>query len=721
MPGAGMFIGNTMQTWPGRPYPLGAVWDGEGVNFAIFSQNASAVTLCLFDHPQASTESTFIQLKHRTDYVWHVYLPEVRPGQLYGYRIEGPYALQDGHRFNPSKLLIDPYARAISGVLDEHQACRAYTGSESDQDHSPDLVDSAPYVPRSVVIDPVFDWGDDRAPRTSWKYTVIYECHVKGLTMKHPDLPEDQRGLYTGISSGPVIKHLLKLGVTAVELLPIQHFMNDGHLVHLELSNYWGYSPIGYFAPESRYASGGTGQQVVEFKRMVRSLHQAGIEVILDVVYNHTGEGNHLGPTVCYRGVDNASYYRLDPNSPYHYWDSTGCGNSLDTTHPRVQQLIMDSLRYWVEEMHVDGFRFDLATTMARQPHDVDPWGRIWAMMLQDPVLAQVKLIAEPWDLGYAGYQSGNFPAGWAAWNDRFRDNIRRVWRGQPGQMSEFACRLTGSTDIFSPSSRTALAGINFVTCHDGFCLHDLVSYEHKHNEANGEENRDGTDNNLSCNWGVEGPTDNENITSLRQQMKRNYLSTLAFSMGVPMICAGDELGKTQQGNNNAYCQDNDISWINWDLDQAQSELLDFTRLIFAVRRENPGLCRASFFTGRPFDESGLKDVIWLRQDGKEMTEKDWHDSRGRVLGMLVPEQSSSDNDEQCWLIAGKMLLLLINNGRRGCLFRLPTDDLGGEGRWKQLINTARRKTHSIKGERLILSAHSLQLLAFEAAQSSPI
>ncbi|MCG3139105.1 MAG: Glycogen operon protein GlgX [Phycisphaerae bacterium] len=703
-----------MQVEAGKPYPLGAHWDGRGVNFALFSHHATSVTLCLFERHDAQSEYLRIPLRRRTNRVWHVYVPGFRPGLLYGYRVDGPFMPDEGHYFNPYKLLIDPYARALSGPCQWHRSQVGYMADTPDQYRQRSTADSAAYVPKAVIIDPTFDWEEDRPPRVPWHRTVIYECHVKGLTKLHPEIPPEIRGTYTALGAQPIIDHLLHLGITAVELLPIHQFFNEGHLVDKKLVNYWGYSSIGFFAPEARYATSMAGQQVIEFKQMVKQLHRAGLEVILDVVYNHTGEGNHLGPTICYRGLDNASYYRLAPNQRRYYWDSTGCGNSLDTTHPRVLQLILDNLRYWVEEMHVDGFRFDLAPTLSREPHHIDRWGRIWAAMLQDPVLAECKLIAEPWDLGFDGYQTGRYPIGWSEWNDRFRDTVRKFWRNQPGQTPEFVGRLTGSSDLYEHSGRQPTASINFVCCHDGQTLRDVVSYEGKHNLANGEENRDGTNDNYSCNWGVEGPSGNETISTIREQVQRNMLATLAFSMGVPMLAAGDELGRSQQGNNNAYCQDNELSWVNWELADWQKELLRFTQLVFAIRRENPVFCRAHFYHGVPMGDTGLKDVNWLRPDGQQMKSDDWHDGRRNALGMLIPGQSVDIKDEEGWLMAGGMLLLLLNAGNKPVRFKLPAELILTPGRWRQLLNTAQRRTHAITGATLTVAAHSLQLLAYE-------
>ncbi|MCK6457293.1 MAG: glycogen debranching protein GlgX [Phycisphaerae bacterium] len=697
-----------MRIWPGQPQPLGATWDGEGVNFALFSENAESVHLCLYDHGDEAKESHRIQLTERTNFVWHAYLPDVRPGQLYGYRVRGPYAPERGHRFNPAKLLLDPYASAISGPLAWNDAFRGELPGHG----APDPVDSAAAMPKCVVVDSAFTWGDDRPPRIPWNRTLIYECHVRGLTMRHPDVPAPLRGSYLGLASDPIVDHLQKLGVTAVELLPIHAVITEKVLVERGLTNYWGYNSACFFAPDGRFASGWLGQQVSEFKSMVKTLHRAGIEVILDVVYNHTGEGNHLGPTISLRGIDNASYYRLDPKKRREYVDFTGCGNTLNMLHPRVMQLVMDSLRYWVTEMHVDGFRFDLAPALARELHEVDRLGRFFAMIQQDPALSRVKLIAEPWDLGEGGYQVGNFPEGWAEWNGKFRDNVRAFWRGDDGQVGELGFRLAGSSDLYAARGRHTFASINYVTCHDGFTLHDLVSYERKHNERNGHDNRDGTDHNLSRNWGVEGPTDQHEIVQLREQLKRAFLATVAFTQGVPMIQAGDELGRTQHGNNNAYCHDDESNWVDWSLDEARRALLDFAVRVFALRRENPVLRRRSFFRGQPMHAAGPKDLSWLRQDGHELSDADWRDPKRHVVGMLIDGQATDEVDERGRRITGDTLLLILNAGARGVNFRLPT---AAQGAWREVLSTARSGSRIIKTEGLNVAAHSLSLLKLEA------
>ena len=699
-----------MRIWPGSPRPLGATWDGEGVNFALFSQHATGVDLCLFDYAESATESLRIPLTERTNRIWHCYLPDVRPGQLYGFRVHGPYAPAQGHRFNAHKLVLDPYAKAISGTIDWADAVFGYTIGADDATMS--TSDSARHMPKCVVVDQAFTWGDDRPPQIPWSRTLIYECHVKGTTMLHPGVPEELRGKYLGLCSDPILEHLLELGVTAIELLPVQHFATERRLRELGLANYWGYNTIGFFAPDPRYAITTLGQQVNEFKTMVKAFHRVGIEVILDVVYNHTGEGNHLGPTLCFRGIDNASYYRLVPNDPRYYYDFTGCGNSWNVLNPRALQLVLDSLRYWVTDMHVDGFRFDLAPTLARDPFEFDGFARFFSTVQQDPVLSTVKLIAEPWDVGPGGYRLGAFPPGWAEWNGRYRDCVRRFWRGDEGQVPELASRLSGSSDIFQGSDRGPYASINFVTCHDGYTLEDLVSYERKHNEANGEHNRDGADDNWSRNWGIEGETAAAPVGRLRDRMKRNYIATLAFSQGVPMLSHGDEVGRTQRGNNNAYCQDNEISWVDWKLDGRTQEFLDFTRHVFRICRENPVFRRRRFFEDKKREDGRGQDVSWLRPDGREMSIEDWQNGRNRVLGMMVHGDASDDVDERGRPNRGKTLLLLLNASNRARHFVLPR--VTELGHWHELVNTA-QPTHRVpKGQGINLAPHSLVLLCHE-------
>jgi isoamylase len=697
-----------MQLLPGRHFPLGASWDGRGVNFALFSQHAEAVELCLFDTPDSGTESQRLRLEQRTDFVWHAYLSGAGPGQLYGYRVHGSYDPDQGHRFNHNKLLLDPYARAVAGQIRWGDEVYGYVVGHPDEDASFDSRDSAAYAPKSEVIDPAFDWGDDQHPQVPWNRTVIYECHVKGITKRHPGVPPEWRGRYMGMASDPIIDHLLALGVTAVELLPVHHSVQDHQLAKHGLSNYWGYNSIGFFAPDSRFASGDLGEQVVEFKRMVRRLHLAGIEVILDVVYNHTGEGNQVGPTLSFRGIDNASYYRLIPDSGRYYMDFTGTGNTINVLHPRTIQLVMDSLRYWVQEMHVDGFRFDLAPVLGREPYDVDPGGTFFDVVAQDPVLAQVKLIAEPWDLGENGYQLGAFPLGWSEWNGRYRDAVRRFWRGDQGMAHETALRLQGSPDLYEASGRGTYASLNFVTSHDGFTLHDLVSFEQKRNEANGEGNRDGTDDNLSGNWGAEGPTTAAPIRRIRERMKRNFLGTLLLSNGVPMLLGGDEIGRSQGGNNNAYCQDNEVSWFNWDLSPAEEVLLEFTRQALRVRRENPALRRRDFFS-----TAGAAGVTWIRPGGLPMTEQQWEDPRTQILGMLVDGRCSDEIGEDRLRVQAASLLLLMNSSDRSRYITLPPVT-GGSG-WEELFNTAWPESRPPRDGALNLRSHSLVLLRLGA------
>ncbi len=699
-----------MGIWPGAPSPLGATWDGEGTNFALFSTHATGVDLCLFDRPDAATESRRIALHERTEHVWHGYLPDVRPGQCYGFRVRGPYAPADGHRFNPAKLLLDPYARAISGTIRWSDELFGYRIGDPAGDLARDDRDSAAGLPKCVVVDGAFTWGDDRRPRVPWSRTVIYECQVRGMTMQHPEVAPEERGTFLGLASDPIISHLRSLGVTTLQLLPIHHFLAERHLVDAGLTNYWGYNSVGFFAPDVRYATGGLGEQVSQFKTMVKRLHRAGLEVVLDVVYNHTGEGNRFGPTVCFRGIDNSTYYLVEPHDPSNYRDYTGCGNTLNTAHPRVRQLVLDSLRYWVQEMHVDGFRFDLAPTLARDGDAFARFARLFEIVRQDPVLSQVKLIAEPWDLGPDGYQLGRFPVGWSEWNDRYRDTVRRFWRGDSGVLPELASRLSGSSDVFGEHGRGPFASINFVTAHDGFTLWDLVSYEHKHNEANGHDNRDGTDQNHSTNWGIEGPTHDKRVLRLRARHRRNLLATLAFSQGVPMLSHGDEVGRTQRGNNNAYCQDSEISWVSWALGPAEQDLLEFTRRVFAVLARNPVLRRRHFFRGRPVGPSGVKDVTWLRADGREFEPADWSDPRGHVLGMLVHAAATDERDERGHLAGGETALVVLNASGRSCVFPLPT--LPETGEWLEELNTARGGSRPVRGPEVHVLPRSLVLFA---------
>jgi glycogen operon protein len=669
--------------WPGKPYPLGANWDGEGVNFALFTEHAEAVELCLFDQA-GRRELHRVRIKEQTDQVWHCYLPEARPGLLYGYRVHGPYDPNKGHRFNPHKLLLDAYAKQIVGDLKWSDSHFGYRIGSKNADLSMDRRDSAPGMLKAMVIDPAFTWGADRAPRTPWHKSIIYEMHVRGFTIQHPKVPASLRGTYAGLGTAAVIDHLLKLGVTAVELMPVHDFVDDRRLIERGLRNYWGYNTIGFFAPMSRYLATGS---INEFKTMVKTMHSAGIEVILDVVYNHTAEGNELGPTMSFRGIDNSVYYRTLADNPRYYMDYTGTGNTLNMRHPRVLQLIMDSLRYWVLDMHVDGFRFDLAATLARELHEVDKLGAFLDIIHQDPVLSQVKLIAEPWDLGEGGYQVGKFPIGWAEWNDRYRDAVRSYWKGDGGQIGELAYRITGSSDLYARSGRRPYASINFVTAHDGFTLHDVVSYNQKHNEANGEENRDGTDNNRSWDCGVEGPTDDPAVNALRARQKRNFLATILLSQGVPMLLYGDELGRTQQGNNNAYCQDNEISWVNWDRLGEEKELVAFVRRLIALRQNHPVFRRRNFFQGRSIKGAGIKDILWLRPDGREMPDEEWNQEHARTLGLFLSGSAVDEIDERGQLITDENFVFLMNAHHEQVPFTLPTAASGMV--WNSLLDTS--------------------------------
>ncbi len=676
-----------MRVWPGNPYPLGASWDGAGVNFAIFAENATKVELCLFDSPDSTSESHRIIVKEYTDKVWHAYLPDVLPGQLYGYRIHGPYEPAKGHRFNPNKIVLDPYAKRIGRPLKWDDSLFGYKVGDPEADLSFDDRDSAAYAPLASVIDPAFTWGDDRPPHTPWHKTVIYELHVKGFTQLNPNIPEPLRGSYAGLASESAIKHLTDLGVTAVELLPVHHFLDDRHLVEKNLHNYWGYNTLGYFAPASYYAFSGIQQDdVQQFKMMVRAMHAAGLEVILDVVYNHTAEGNQMGPTLSMRGVDNAAYYRLAPD-PRYYLDFTGTGNTLNMTQPFVLQLVMDSLRYWVTEMHVDGFRFDLASTLARELFEVNRLGAFFDIIHQDPILSQVKLIAEPWDVGPGGYQVGNFPVLWTEWNGKYRDCVRRFWKGDGGTASELATRLTGSSDLYQDDGRNPYASINFITCHDGFTLQDLVSYNEKHNEANGEDNNDGANDNNSWNCGAEGPTDDPKILELRDRQRRNLMSTLMLSVGVPMMLGGDEIGHGQNGNNNTYCQDNELTWINWELDDRQRAFLEFTRKLIFLRRSQPVLHRRKFFLGRAIRGSEIKDISFLGPSGQEMSDEDWNAGFVKCLGVRLAGDLINDENERGEPITGETLLILLNGHWEPIPFRLPVPR--NDYVWDRIIDTA--------------------------------
>ena len=690
-----------MRVWRGAPYPLGATWDGQGVNFALFSEHGTGVELCLFGAADHADQQQIIHLTERTNQVWHCYLPDARPGQLYGYRVHGPYEPENGLRFNPAKLVLDAYAKAITGPVRWDDTVYGYTIGSADEDRTRDDRNSAGAMPKCVVIDPAFDWKGDRAPKTPWNQTVIYECHVKGMTMCHPDVPERLRGTYLGLCSAPIIDHLRALGVTSVELLPIHHCITARHLMERGLSNYWGYDTIGFLAPDSRFA---LKDPVTEFKQMVRAFHAAGLEVILDVVYNHTPEGNHLGPTLAFKGLDNPAYYHLMPDDRRHYVDFTATGNSLNMGHPNTLQLVMDSLRYWAIEMHVDGFRFDLAPVLARELWEVDRLASFFDVIHQDPVLSQVKLIAEPWDVGPGGYQVGKFPVGWAEWNGQYRDIMRRFWKGEEGLVDDVASRLSGSADIYQWTQRSAYASVNFVTCHDGFTLHDLVSYEHKHNEANGEDNKDGSDDNASRNWGAEGPTDDPKILDARFRAMRNFIASLALSQGVPMISHGDEIARTQRGNNNSYCQDNELSWVDWKLDERRRALLDFARKMFAIRAENPVLRRRTFFRGEIVDHRGVKDLTWLRADGAEMQEADWEHASAHALGMLINGDATDETDDKGRPIKGDTMLLLLNASEADVDFALPN-----AGRWSTVIDTDDQPDPA--GARYTLTPYSFVLL----------
>jgi glycogen operon protein len=686
-----------MRVWPGKPYPLGATWDGAGVNFALFAECATKVELCLFDSADDAKEAHRVELPERTDQVWHVYLPDVLPEQLYGYRVHGPHDPPHGHRFNPNKIVLDPYAKAVGRTLRWDDSLFGYAVGDPAADLSLDQRDNAAFAALASVIDSAFTWGDDRPPRTPWHKTLIYEAHVKGLTARHPDVPEKLRGTYAALASEPILQHLHDLNVTAVELLPVHHFIDDRHLVERGLTNYWGYNTLAFFAPEPRYAGAVSPRETVQqFKMMVRALHAAGIEVILDVVYNHTGEGNQMGPTLSFRGVDNAAYYRLSEDARY-YMDFTGCGNSLNMNHPHVLQLIMDSLRYWVLEMHVDGFRFDLASTLARELFEVNKLASFFDIIHQDPVLSQVKLIAEPWDVGPGGYQVGNFPVLWTEWNGKYRDCVRRFWKGDGGAASEFATRLSGSSDLYAWGGRKPYASINFVTCHDGFTLHDLVSYNGKHNEANGENNRDGTDSNDSWNCGAEGPTDDPAIRALRERQKRNLLATLMLSQGVPMLLAGDELGHTQNGNNNTYCQDNELTWLNWELGDEQKLLLEFVRKLTRIFQEQPVLHRRKFFQGRAIRGSDIKDISWFEPSGQEMSDEAWNAGFVKCLGVRLAGNLIGDLNERGEPTVGDTLLVLLNAHHEPLPFRLPMPV--GAVEWERLFDTAEPEAEGVRRE----------------------
>ncbi|HXM02796.1 MAG TPA: glycogen debranching protein GlgX [Chthoniobacterales bacterium] len=676
-----------VQVWPGKPYPLGATWTGKGVNFALYSANATGVDLCLFEATDTDREDVRIRLRELTDHVWHVFLPDAGPGQLYGYRVYGAYDPAAGHRFNASKVVIDPYAKAIAGKVLWGPEMFGYPLGNAAEDLKRDYQDNVASVPKCIVINPAFDWQNDQPPRTPLEETVVYEVHVRGFTKLWETIPKEIRGTYAGLGSPEAIKYLQALGATAIELLPVHEHCDEGFLLDRGVTNYWGYNTVGFFAPESSYSSAGfLGDQVSEFKTMVRNLHRAGLEVILDVVYNHTAEGNHLGPTLAFKGIDNASYYRLVPDNPRYYMDYTGCGNTPNTQNPRVLQLIMDSLRYWVTEMHVDGFRFDLASALGREEHLVDANSGFFDILLQDPILSQVKLIAEPWDLGEGGYMVGKFPAPWSEWNGKYRDCIRRYWKGDDGVLAEFAYRLTGSPDLYQHQGKAPRASINFVTVHDGFTLNDLVSYNEKHNEANGEENRDGDSHNNSWNCGVEGPTDDVKVNALRERQKRNFLATLFLSQGVPLLNGGDEFSRTQRGNNNTYCQDNELSWFNWQWTPEQQQLLRFTTQLTQFRREHPVFRRPKYFTGRRIRGDDVKDLMWFAPNGAEMKAADWQNGFAKCIGVLFSGTTSDVRDARGEPVRDDTFLLLFNAHYEPLTFIVPGRE---EIRWETVINTA--------------------------------
>ncbi|MGH4001402.1 MAG: glycogen debranching protein GlgX [Pseudonocardiaceae bacterium] len=701
-----------MHIWPGSPYPLGATYDGGGTNFAIFSEVAQSIELCLFDDNDAETR---LRLPERDGLIWHGYLPRVGPGQRYGYRVHGPYEPAAGQRCNPHKLLLDPYAKAIDGRIEWNESLYSYRFGRP---RSVNNADSAPYAMKSVVINPFFDWVNDRPLHIPIHQTVIYEAHAKGMTMRHPQIPDDVRGSYAGLAHPVMIRHFQQLGVTAVELMPVHQFVHDATLAQRGLRNYWGYNTIGFFAPHNDYACFGTrGEQVQEFKTMVRELHRAGIEVILDVVYNHTAEGNHLGPTLSFRGIDNAAYYRLVDGDPEHYYDTTGTGNSLNVRHHDSLRLIMDSLRYWVTEMHVDGFRFDLAATLAREFHEVDRLSAFFDLVNQDPVISQVKLIAEPWDVGEGGYQVGGFPPLWTEWNGKYRDTVRDFWRGEPASLAEFASRFTGSSDLYEADGRRPYASINFVTAHDGFTLTDLVSYNDKHNEANGEDNQDGESHNRSWNHGVEGPTEDGNIVALRERQKRNLLATLMLSQGVPMIAHGDELGRSQDGTNNVYCQDNEISWIDWKDARVHEVMTDFTAALARLRAAHPVFRRRRFYQGSPIRESSIEDIAWLRPDGQQMSDEDWNVGSAMAVAVFLNGQGIPERDALGERITDDSFLLLINAHHQSIMFTLPDQTYGRI--WEIVVDTAdpllakarRRQSYAKPDARLRVAARALLVL----------
>lgn len=706
---------NKIISYPGKPFPLGATWDGKGVNFAIYTEYATAVELCLFNKPNDEAESAKISVTEQTDNIWHVYVTDIGPGQLYGYRVHGPYEPENGHRFNHHKLLIDPYAKAISGTIEWDDALFGYEVGNPEQDLSFSTTDSAPFIPKSVVIDQHFDWGDDTPPNVAYYNTVIYEAHVKGFTKLNPDIPEEIRGTYAAIGHPATIKYLKDLGVSAIELMPVHHFMTDRGLKEKGLTNYWGYNTIGFFAPDVRYSSQGTtGGQVTEFKNMVKELHMAGIEVILDVVYNHTGEGNEMGPTLSFKGVDNACYYRLTDDKRF-YMDYTGTGNTLNAYLPNVLRLMMDSLRYWILEMHVDGFRFDLAATLARELHEVNRLSAFFDIIHQDPTISQVKLIAEPWDIGDGGYQVGKFPPGWGEWNGKYRDTMRDYWNGADSMLAEFGNRLTGSSDLYKDYRRPT-ASINFITAHDGFTLSDLVSYNEKHNDANGEDNNDGESHNRSWNCGAEGPTEDKSINELRERQKRNFLATLFLSQGVPMLLAGDELSRTQQGNNNSYCQDNEISWINWE--GKDNDLLEFTRRLIHFRNGHAAFSRKNWFRGQPVKTNGTPDIAWFLPDGSSMTAEHWNQDFAKSVAVFLNGQGIDSVNSEGKKVVDDNFYLIFNAHHEPVSYKLPPSEYGKD--WKLILDTCKpataeynetykpEQTIEINGRSLVLLQHEL-------------
>jgi isoamylase len=681
-------------TYPGKSFPLGATWDGKGVNFTLYSENATGVELCLFNAPDDEIESERIKITEYSELVWHVYIPGLKPGQLYGYRVSGPYEPENGHRFNPNKLLLDPYAKAISGTINWDDSLFGYEIGSPDEDLSFSETDNAAFVPKSVVIDHNFDWEGDTPPDIEYFNSVIYEAHVKGFTKMNPQIPESIRGTYAAIGHPVTIKYLKDLGITAIELMPVHHFLNDRHLVENGLTNYWGYNTMGFFAPDCRYSSCGVeGEQVTEFKTMVKELHKAGIEVILDVVYNHTGEGSQMGPTLSFRGIDNSSYYRLTDDKRF-YMDYTGTGNTLNANLPNVLRLMMDSLRYWILEMHVDGFRFDLAATLARELHEVNRLSAFFDIIHQDPCISQVKLIAEPWDIGEGGYQVGKFPPGWAEWNGKYRDSIRDFWSGTESSLAEFGDRITGSSDLYKLYRRPT-ASINFVTAHDGFTLNDLVSYNEKHNEANGEDNNDGENHNRSWNCGVEGPTDDENINELREKQKRNFLTTLFLSQGVPMLVAGDEMSRTQKGNNNTYCQDNEISWINWET--MDKDLMRFTSKLIKLRKEHAAFSRKNWFNGEAVTKSGVADIAWFLPDGSEMSEDNWNHDFAKSVAIFLNGLGLHSVNAEGNKIIDDSFYIIFNAHDQPLSYKLPANEYAKD--WELLIDSHKNPNEEVKGK----------------------